>query len=59
MICLRENASASITGVILVARSEAFAGRKSTKKLVPEIKISFRDHNTFANYDKLKAGGET
>jgi hypothetical protein len=31
------------TSVILVARSEAFSGRKATKKLMQEIKIRFRD----------------
>jgi hypothetical protein len=32
-----------IIRVIIVARSEAFLGRKSTKKLMQEIKMGFRD----------------
>ena len=43
MTCLRENASARIMYVILVARSEAILGRKSTRKPMQEIKIRFMD----------------
>jgi hypothetical protein len=37
------NASARIMYVILVARSEAFLGQKSIRKLMQEIKIRLRD----------------